>query len=277
MIDVKILTIFPRIFDSFLAYGNPARAIEAGLMRVEAVDLRDFTDDRHRSTDDYPFGGGTGMVMKPEPVVSGIRRLRGLMADPKVILMTPQGRPFNQVVAEELAQLENVILVCGRYEGIDERIRHFVDDEICVGDYILSGGETAAMVLIDSVVRLIPGVIGSDSHIEGESFYVGLLEYPQYTRPRVFEDLQVPEVLLEGHHEKIRRWRKKQALARTIARRPDLLKGRIPDAEEEKLLGEIHSEISSGLTEKNDDEHAGTDSEGTNEAGPPGFSERGHA
>ncbi len=217
------------------------------------------------------------MVMKPEPVVRGIRSLRGLMADPKTILMTPQGRPFNQTVAEELAQLENVILVCGRYEGIDERIRGFVDDEICVGDYILSGGETAAMVLIDSVVRLIPGVIGSDSHIEGESFYVGLLEYPQYTRPRVFEDLEVPEVLLEGHHEKIRRWRKKQALARTLVRRPDLLTGRIPDAEEEKLLDEIRSEISSGLTEKNDDEHAGTDSEGTNEAGPPGFSERGHA
>ncbi len=276
MIDVKILTIFPRIFDSFLAYGNPARAAEAGLMKVEAVDLREFTDDRHRTTDDYPYGGGTGMVMKPEPVVSGIRHLREQGANPKVILMTPQGRLFSQTIAEELAQLENIALVCGRYEGIDERIRHFVDDEISVGDYILSGGETAAMVLIDAVVRLIPGVIGKDSHIEGESFYVGLLEYPQYTRPRVFEDLTVPEVLLEGHHEKIRSWRKKQALARTLARRPDLLKRRVPDAEEEKLLAEIRSEIHSGLTEK-DYEHAGTDSDGTNEVGPPGFRSRGHS
>jgi tRNA (guanine37-N1)-methyltransferase len=247
MMNIKILTIFPRIFDSFLAHGNPARAIEAGQMSVEAVDLRDFTDDRHRTTDDYPYGGGTGMVMKPEPVVRGVRHLRASADNPKVILMTPHGRLLNQSIAEKLAPLENVVLVCGRYEGIDERIRHFVDDEISVGDYILSGGETAAMVLIDAVVRLIPGVIGKDSHIEGESFYVGLLEYPQYTRPRVFEDLTVPEVLLEGHHEKIRRWRKKQALARTLARRPDLLKQRVPDAEEEKLLEEIRFEISLGL------------------------------
>jgi tRNA (guanine37-N1)-methyltransferase len=273
MIDIKILTIFPRIFDSFLAYGNPARATEAGLMKLEAVDLRDFTDDRHRTTDDYPYGGGTGMIMKPEPVVRGIRNLRELSPGRKVILMTPHGRLFNQSIAEELAQETNIALVCGRYEGIDERIRHFVDDEISVGDYILSGGETAAMVLIDSVVRLIPGVIGKDSHIAGESFYVGLLEYPQYTRPQVFEGLTVPEVLLEGHHEKIRRWRKKQALARTLARRPDLMKRRVPDAEEEKLLEEIRSEIHSGLTEK-DYEHAGNDSDGTIEVGPAGIPTR---
>lgn len=275
MIDIKILTIFPRIFDSFLAYGNPARAIEAGLMKAEAVDLRNYTDDRHRTTDDYPYGGGTGMVMKPEPVVRGIRSLRGLSANPKVILMTPQGRLFSQEIAEELVQLETVVFVCGRYEGIDERIRQFVDDEISVGDYILSGGETAAMVVIDAVVRLIPGVLGADSHVEGESFYQGLLEYPQYTRPRVFEDLEVPEVLLEGHHEKIRRWRKKQALARTLARRPDLLEKRVPDAEEEKFLLEMASEIHSGLTEKSN-EHAGNDSNGTDEVGPPGFPGRRH-
>ncbi|MBI5252021.1 MAG: tRNA (guanosine(37)-N1)-methyltransferase TrmD [Desulfomonile tiedjei] len=276
MIDIKILTIFPGIFDSFLAYGNPARAVEAGLMRAQAVDLRNFTDDRHRTTDDYPYGGGTGMVMKPEPVVRGIGSLRGQAGDPKVILMTPQGRLFSQTIAEELAQEESIVLVCGRYEGIDERIRNFVDDEISVGDYILSGGETAAMVLIDAVVRLIPGVLGKDSHIEGESFYLGILEYPQYTRPRVFEDLKVPEVLLEGHHEKIRSWRKKQALARTLARRPDLLKRRVPDAEEKRLLEEIRSEIHTGLTEKHY-EHARTDSNGTNEAGPSGFPERGHS
>jgi tRNA (guanine37-N1)-methyltransferase len=242
MLDVRILTIFPRIFDSFLSYGNPARGSEAGLLSVETVDLRDFTEDRHRSTDDYPYGGGTGMVMKPEPVVKGIRFLRGLMPSPKVILMTPQGRLLTQSMAEDLARLENVVIVCGRYEGIDERIRAFVDDEVSIGDYILSGGETAAMVLVDALCRLIPGVLGSDSHLYGESFYSGILEHPQYTRPRVFEDMEVPDILLEGHHEKIRRWRKKQSLVRTLARRPDLMQGRDWDSEEQKLLAEIRSE-----------------------------------
>jgi tRNA (guanine37-N1)-methyltransferase len=243
MIDIRILTIFPRIFDSFLAYGNPARAIEAGHLNVETVDLRDFTEDRHRTTDDYPYGGGTGMVMKPEPIVRGIRHIRGLMRDPRVILLTPQGRLFDQTVAEELMLVDKLLLICGRYEGMDERVTAFVDDEISVGDYVLSGGETAAMVLMDSISRLIPGVLGADSHIEGESFYAGLLEYPQYTRPRVFEGMEVPEVLLEGHHLKIRQWRKKQALARTLVRRPDLLKNRPMDPSEEKLLQEIRSEI----------------------------------
>lgn len=243
MIDIRILTIFPRIFDSFLAYGNPARAIEAGHLNVETVDLRDFTEDRHRTTDDYPYGGGTGMVMKPEPIVRGIRHIRRLMRDPRVVLLTPQGRLFNQTVAEELMLVDEFLLICGRYEGMDERVTAFVDDEISVGDYVLSGGETAAMVLMDSISRLIPGVLGADSHIEGESFYAGLLEYPQYTRPRVFDGMEVPEVLLEGHHLKIRQWRKKHALARTLARRPDLLKNRPMDPSEEKLLEEIRSEI----------------------------------
>lgn len=257
MIDIRVLTIFPGIFDSFLMFGNPGRAIQAGLVSVETVDLRDFTDDRHRSTDDYPYGGGTGMVMRPGPVVKGIRHLRRLMGEPKVILMTPQGRVFNQSVAEEIARLEHIVIVCGRYEGIDERVRAFVSDEISVGDYILSGGETAAMVLIDAVVRLIPGVTGADSHLEGESFYDGLLEYPQYTRPRVFEGMTVPEVLVEGHHEKIRQWRKKQALVRTLQRRPDLLRDRRLDPETEKLLEEIRSEGHPWTMEKND-ERAGT-------------------
>jgi tRNA (guanine37-N1)-methyltransferase len=243
MIDIRILTIFPRIFDSFLAYGNPARAIEAGHLTVETVDLRDFTEDRHRTTDDYPYGGGTGMIMKPEPIVRGIRHIRRFMKGPRVILLTPQGRLFDQGVAEELAQVEELILICGRYEGIDERVTAFVDDEISVGDYVLSGGETAAMVLMDAICRLIPGVLGADSHIEGESFYSGLLEYPQYTRPRVFEGMEVPDVLLEGHHLKIGQWRKKQALARTLARRPDLLKTRPLDPLEEKLLEEARSEM----------------------------------
>ncbi|MCA1960903.1 MAG: tRNA (guanosine(37)-N1)-methyltransferase TrmD [Desulfomonile sp.] len=246
MVDIRILTIFPGIFDSFLSFGNPARAIKAGLLSVQTVDLRDFTDDRHRSTDDYPFGGGTGMIMTPGPVVRGIRYLKAVMGSPAVILMTPHGRLFNQNLAEELARKDGIAFVCGRYEGFDERIRAFVDDEISVGDYVLSGGETAAMVVIDAVVRLIPGVLGADSHERGESFYNGLLEYPQYTRPRSFEGMEVPAVLLEGHHEKIRIWRKKQALARTLERRPDLLRDRVLDREEQKLLDEIRQEMTNG-------------------------------
>jgi tRNA (guanine37-N1)-methyltransferase len=242
MVDIRILTIFPKVFDSFLQYGNPARAREAGLLNVDTVDLRDFTADRHRSTDDYPYGGGTGMVMRPEPIVRAIRNMRVTLENPRVILMTPAGRLFNQDIAEDLARLDDIAIVCGRYEGIDERITVFVDDEISVGDYVLSGGETAAMTVIDAVSRLIPGVLGADSHIEGESFYAGLLEYPQYTRPRDFEGMEVPAILLEGHHANIRKWRKKQALYRTLKRRPDLLRGRILDAEEEELLMEIRSE-----------------------------------
>ncbi len=242
MVDIRVLTIFPRVFDSFLQYGNPARAREAGLLNVETVDLRDFTTDRHRSTDDYPYGGGTGMVMRPEPIVRAIRHMRDTLKNPRVILMTPAGRIFTQSVAEDLARMDDMAIVCGRYEGIDERITAFVDDEISVGDYVLSGGETAAMAVVDAVSRLIPGVLGADSHIEGESFYAGLLEYPQYTRPRDFEGMEVPPVLLEGHHAYIRKWRKKQALSRTLKRRPDLLRGRILDAEEEELLMEIRSE-----------------------------------
>ncbi len=252
MLDIRILTIFPGIFDSFLTFGNPARARQAGLLNVETVDLRDFTEDRHRCTDDYPYGGGTGMVMKPEPVVKGIRHVSESMTTrPKVVLMTPQGRLFTQEVAEELATLESIAMVCGRYEGVDERIRAFADDELSVGDYILSGGETAAMVVIDAVIRLIPGVIGADSHIYGESFYTGLLEHPQYTRPRVFEGMEVPQILLEGHHEKIRRWRIKQSLARTLARRPDLLVRRAWSPEEEQLLEEVRSETHLDAMEKN--------------------------
>jgi tRNA (guanine37-N1)-methyltransferase len=252
MLDIRILTIFPGIFDSFLTFGNPARARQAGLVNVETVDLRDFTEDRHRSTDDYPYGGGTGMVMKPEPVVKGIRLVSGNMtARPRVVLMTPQGRLFNQSIAEELAALEAIAIVCARYEGVDERIRAFAGDELSVGDYILSGGETAAMVVIDAVIRLVPGVLGADSHIYGESFYSSLLEHPQYTRPRVFEGMEVPEILLEGHHEKIRRWRIKQSLARTLARRPDLLVGRAWTPEEEQLLEEVRSETQLDAMEKN--------------------------
>lgn len=242
MFNVRVITIFPGIFESFMKFGNPARALEAGLLTFETVDLRDFTEDRHRTTDDYPYGGGTGMIMKPEPIVAAIRSVRELEPGSKVILTTPQGKKLTQDVVQELAAVESLVFVCGRYEGIDERVRSFVDDEVSIGDFILSGGETAVMVILDAVVRLIPGVLGADSRIDGESFYDGLLEYPQYTRPRVFEGLETPEILLEGHHAKIRVWRKKQAIAKTLLKRPDLLEDRILDKEELKLLEEIKAE-----------------------------------
>jgi|UniRef100_A0A7C4EV21 tRNA (guanine37-N1)-methyltransferase len=250
MIDVCVLTIFPGIFDSFMKFGNTARALEKNLLRFRAVDLRDFTDDRRRTTDDYPYGGGRGMIMKPEPIVKGIRFLKETMTEPRVILTTPQAPVFNQEKAEELSKLESMIIVCGRYEGVDERVRCYVDDEISVGDYILSGGEIAAMVILDAVVRLIPGVLGSDSHIGGDSFYDGLLEYPQYTRPRVFEGMSVPWVLIEGHHEKIRTWRLRQSLARTLARRPDLLEKKTLNEVEARMLSEIRARCFAETQEK---------------------------
>jgi tRNA (guanine37-N1)-methyltransferase len=242
MIDIQVLTIFPSIFDSFLAYGNPARAIQMGLANIQAIDLRQFTDDTRRTTDDYPYGGGIGMVMKPEPIVRGIRHVQNSAKEAHVILLTPQGRQLSQEIVEELSNKNCLLLICGRYEGIDERVRYFVDDEISVGDYVLSGGETAATVLIDAIIRLIPGVLGSDSRIGGESFYDGLLEYPQYTRPREFEGFEVPDVLLEGHHEKIRLWRRKMSLMRTMKHRPDLVASIKADAEMKRIIKEIELE-----------------------------------
>ena len=244
MLEVRAITIFPGIFDSFMQFGNPARAVEAGLLNFETIDLRDFTEDRHRTTDDYPYGGGTGMIMKPEPLVKAIRYARQSVSQARVILMTPQGRRLDQKVVRELGDFPSLVFVCGRYEGVDERVRDFVDDEISIGDFVISGGETAVTVVVDAVVRLIPGVLGADSSIDGESFYEGLLEYPQYTRPREFEGLNTPEILLEGHHARIRVWRKKQALVRTLIRRPDLLADRILDKEEKILLEEIKAEQS---------------------------------
>jgi len=242
MINIRVLTIFPNIFESFLAYGNPARAIQMGLALVQPVDLRQFGDEPRRSTDDYPYGGGIGMIMKPEPIVRGIRSIEAHDVVTHKILLTPQGRRLKQEIVEELSHESELLLICGRYEGIDERVRYFVNDEISVGDYVLSGGETAAMVLIDCIIRLVPGVLGSDSRIDGESFYNGLLEYPQYTRPRDFEDCPVPSVLLEGHHEKIRRWKRKMSLVKTMRNRPDLMKSITVDEEMEELLNEIESE-----------------------------------
>ena len=213
-----------------------------GLANIQAIDLRQFADDARRTTDDYPYGGGIGMVMKPEPIVKGIRHVQNLVKEAYIILLTPQGRQLSQEIVEELTNKDCLLLICGRYEGIDERVRYFVSDEISVGDYVLSGGETAAIVLMDAIIRLIPGVLGSDSRIGGESFYDGLLEYPQYTRPREFEGFEVPQVLLEGHHEKIRLWRRKMSLIETMKHRPDLVASIKADGEMKQIMKEIDIE-----------------------------------
>ncbi len=218
---IDVLTVFPEMVTLVSGWGILSRAIESGRLDLRAINIRDFTTDARRTTDDAPYGGGPGMVMKPEPVVKAIEYARQERKG-RVILMTPQGRIFTQAVARELSQLSHLILVCGRYEGIDERIRSFVDDEISIGNYVLTGGELPAFVVIDAVVRLIPGVLGNEASIGEESFSEGLLEYPQYTRPQVFRGLAVPDILLSGHHEKIRQWRKEMSLKRTRERSPEL-------------------------------------------------------
>lgn len=219
-----IITIFPHFFDSSLKDGVVQRAIEADILKVRAFNLRDFTVDRHRTTDDRPFGGGEGMVMKPEPIYKALNVLKEESPEARVILMSPRGRLFDQALAGELAQFQRLILICGRYEGVDERIReHCVDLELSVGNYVLSGGEIAALVVIDAVSRLIRGVLGGESSAEKDSFSDGLLEFPQYTRPRVFNDWEVPELLLSGDHAKIAKWRREQSLGLTYEKRPELL------------------------------------------------------
>jgi tRNA (guanine37-N1)-methyltransferase len=220
----QVITIFPDMFGA-LSFGVVGQALKKGLIRLETIDLRDFTADKHRTTDDRPYGGGDGMVMKVEPVAAALRSLdhpetEGGMTK---ILLTPQGRPLTQDLVRDLAGRENFVMVCGRYEGVDERIRTLVDDEISVGDFVLTGGELAAMVLIDALARLKPGVLGGADSAETDSFADSLLEHPHYTRPPEFEGMAVPEVLLSGDHAAVARWRREQSLLRTLARRPDLL------------------------------------------------------
>jgi tRNA (guanine37-N1)-methyltransferase len=210
------------MLDGFLKESMLKRAAEAGAVRFRTVCLRDFTTDVHRTTDDRPYGGGPGMVMKPEPIFDAVRSVT--TPDARVILMTPQGRRFDQPAAEKLAAQSHLVIVCGHYEGVDERVRqHLVTDEISIGDYVLTNGTLAAGVVIDAVVRLLPGVLGGEGALDDESFSGGRLEYPQYTRPAVFEDMKVPEILLSGNHEDIEHWRKEQSERRTAERRPDLL------------------------------------------------------
>ena len=218
---IDVLTIFPDMVELVTGWSILKRAAEKGIVTVRAVNIRDFAVDKHRTTDDTPYGGGPGMVMKPEPVVAAIDFARQERPG-RVILLSPQGERFTQAKARALSAEDHLILVCGRYEGIDERIRAFVDEEISIGDYVLTGGELPAFVVIDAVTRLIPGVLGNKASTDEESFAGGLLEYPQYTRPPVFRNLPVPGVLLSGHHERIRRWREEMALQRTKKRHPEL-------------------------------------------------------
>lgn len=225
-----VLTIFPEFFRGPLGHGVVARAAEAGLIRVCIHNLRDWTTDKHRTVDDRPFGGGEGMVLKPEPIFRAVETIwPERQPGQRVILLTPQGKLFNQAVARRLSQERELLLICGRYEGVDERVaEHLADEELSIGDYVLSGGELAACVVIDAVARLIPGVLGNQDSTAQESFTapgdeLGILDYPQYTRPAEFRGWKVPEVLLSGNHEEIRRWRRQAALEKTARLRPELL------------------------------------------------------
>lgn len=221
-LHIDIITIFPRMLDGILGESILKRAQEAGLVTIRCVNLRDFATGAHLTTDDRPYGGGPGMVMKPEPVFKAVDHLR--RPESKVILMTPQGEPFKQATAQALAQAVHLIFICGHYEGVDERIRTALADmEISIGDYVLTNGVLAAAVVVDAVVRLLPGALGGEGAADDESFTTGLLEYPQYTRPPVYCGLGIPEILTSGNHAEIAKWRREQAIARTRARRPDLL------------------------------------------------------
>lgn len=235
-----IVTIFPRMIDAGLEEGVVGRARERGLLDIAVHNLRDFTTDRHHVVDDVPFGGGPGMVMKPEPLFAAMDAIVERRGQPgAVLLLTPAGRTFSQGDAKRFAALGHVAVLCGRYEGIDERVRErWATDEVSIGDYVLSGGELPALVIIDAVARLVPGVVGDEQSVEGDSFERGLLDYPHYTRPAEFAGMRVPEVLTSGHHGEIRRWRRQQALKRTFERRPDLLEMAVLDDEERGWLRE---------------------------------------
>lgn len=221
---IDIITLFPEFFDEFKVHSIIGRAIKSGKIEIFIHNLRDFTTDKYKTVDDHPYGGGPGMVLKVDVVVPAIHAVKKLNTDSPVILMTPQGEKYVQSKAGTLAKESGMILVCGHYEGYDERIRDYVDQEISIGDYVLTGGELASMVIVDSVVRLLPGVLGDDMSSQDESHAEGLLEYPQYTRPVEFDGKKVPEVLVGGNHGEINKWRKAESVTRTMARRPDLLK-----------------------------------------------------
>ena len=264
----EIVTIFPDFFRGPLDYGIVRRAREAGLIEISVHDLRDFTSDRHKTVDDRPFGGGEGMVLKPEPIFACVESMgmasqeqrRSHESPETVVLLSPQGRMFSQSVAQELAGLKRMVLLCGRYEGVDERVaEHLADQEVSIGDYVLSGGEMAAAVMVDAITRLVPGALGNAASARQESFTAtalkdgslnceapdstcasgGLLDYPHYTRPAEFRGAAVPEVLIGGNHEQIRKWRRKKALEKTLRNRPDLLEKQPLSSEDKRFLAQI--------------------------------------
>ncbi|MCU1382240.1 MAG: tRNA ((1)-)-methyltransferase [Acidobacteria bacterium] len=247
---VDIVTIFPAMIEQPLTAGILGRAIERGTLDVKVRDLRDFTTDRHRVVDDVPYGGGPGMVLKPDPIFRALDAIAAERGAPLTVIMTsPQGRPFTSAEAERLSGLAHVVLLCGRYEGFDERVRERVTEELSIGDYVLTGGELPALVVLDAVARFVPGVVGDEQSVAQDTFSRGLLNHPQYTRPPEIaiggaaaspeRVLKVPEVLLSGNHAEIRKWRKREALSRTLARRPDLLAAASLDDEEVQLLREL--------------------------------------
>ncbi|MBA4417977.1 MAG: tRNA (guanosine(37)-N1)-methyltransferase TrmD [Syntrophus sp. (in: bacteria)] len=240
-----ILTLFPNLFSSPLQESIIKRAVEKGLIEFNILNIRDFAVDIHRTCDDSPYGGGPGMVMKIEPISRTMEYVEHSAGRrPKFVLLTPQGRLFDQGTAERLARNPHLCLICGRYEGVDERVLTLVDEEISIGDYVLSGGEVPALVLIDAISRHVPGVLGNEQSSIDESFKEHLLEYPQYTRPDVFEDMEVPSVLLSGNHEEIRRWRRREAIKKTILKRPDLMERFVPAREDQGIIKKVMEELS---------------------------------
>jgi tRNA (guanine37-N1)-methyltransferase len=246
----EVFTLLPEVFSPYLESSILQRARQRGLIEVRLHNIRDYTHDRHHTTDDTPYGGGGGMVMKPEPVFEAVESVLGTSAIPSqptpvpVILLTPQGRVFTQRVAEELCHHERIALLCGRYEGVDERIReHLVTDEISVGDYVLTGGELPALLIIDALSRLIPGVLGDPSGAQDDSHSMGLLEYPHFTKPAEFRGWKVPEILLSGDHGKIEKWRREQALLRTLKKRPDMLEKAELSKDDKKFVEDLKSKL----------------------------------
>ena len=245
LMRIFIATIFPEMVSVIKEYGVIKRAVEKGIIEIRALNLRDFVHDKHRVVDDYPYGGGSGMVMKPEPFFKLYEHCSKEFGKPYVVLTSPQGKRFNNDLSRQLSNKEFLLILCGRYEGIDERVNHIVDEEISIGDYVLSGGELASMVITDSVCRFVPGVIEKDS-VERDSFFNGLLDYPQYTRPVEFNGLRVPEVLLSGNHEEVELWRTVESIKRTALRRPDLFVKRDFSKQEKIALIKIIREMNIG-------------------------------
>jgi tRNA (guanine37-N1)-methyltransferase len=248
-----VLTLFPEMFAGPLDASILLRARERGLLEVRVTDIRDYASDRHRVADDYSYGGGAGMIMKPEPIFGAVEAVQCPPESgcrERTILLSPQGRVLNQALVRELAGEDHLILICGHYEGVDERVReHLVSDEVSVGDYVLTGGELPAMIVVDAVARLLPGVLGAQEAAQEDSFAGGLLEYPQYTRPAEFRGWGVPEVLLSGNHQAVRRWRREQALRRTRARRPELIPGAELSEEDREILEAIGRDDAPGRPE----------------------------